>query len=61
MTIAEGLEDAVHTVTVEIHPEQPDRTPVTDRERSNPGFDPKAYDGTVLRVGSLMLIGDLVR
>lgn len=60
MTIGAGLPDAVHTVTVEIHPEQPDRSSVTDQERTKPNFDPQKYDGTILRVGSLMLIGDLV-
>jgi lysophospholipase L1-like esterase len=61
LTIGEGLEDSVHTVTVEIHPEQPDRSSVTNVEKLKPGFDPKKYDGTGLRVGSLMLIGDLVK
>lgn len=60
LTIGAGLADTVHTVTVEIHPEQPDRSSVTDNEKTKPDFDPKKYDGTVLRVGSLMLIGDLV-
>lgn len=59
--IGENLPDTVHDVTVEIHPEQPDRRSVTDIEKTKPGFDPKKYDGTALRVGSLMLIGDLVR
>lgn len=57
--IGEGLEDKVHEVTVEIHPDQPDRSSVTDIEKTKPNFDPKKYDGTVLRVGSIMLIGDL--
>ena len=58
--IAENLEDAVHTVTVEIHPDQPKRDSVVNVEKSKPGFDPKKYDGTVLRIGSIMLVGDLV-
>lgn len=61
LTIGEGLPDTVHTVTVEIHPDQPDRSSVTNIEKTKPGFDPKKYDGTAIRVGSLMLIGDLVR
>lgn len=60
LNIADGLEDKVHEVTVEIHPDQPNRSSVTDREKDKPNFDPKKYDGTVLRVGSIMLIGDLV-
>jgi lysophospholipase L1-like esterase len=57
--IAEGIEDAVHTVRVEIHPEQPKRDSVVSKEKDKPGFDPKKYDGTVLRVGWIMLVGDL--
>ena len=59
LTLAENLEDAVHAVSVEIHPEQPSRDPVVNREKGKPGFDPKKYDGTVLRVGWIMLVGDL--
>lgn len=59
--IGEGLEDKEHTVTVEIHPDQPDRNSVTNREKDKPGFDPKKYDGHAARVGWIMLIGDLVK
>ena len=59
--IAESLEDKEHTVTVEVSPEQPDREPVLKQVRDQKGFDPKRYDGTVLRVGYIMLLGDLVK
>ena len=55
-----NLEDRVHTVSVEVHPEQPDRSSVVDREKVKPGFDPKKYDGTAVRVGWIMLIGEIV-
>lgn len=58
LRIAEGLEDRPHTVTVEILAEQPDRGPVVDRVRDQPGFDPKRFDGTNLWVGYLMMIGE---
>ena len=58
--IAEGLADGVHTVRVEIHPEQPKRDSVVNKEKDKPGFDPKKYDGTVLRVGWIMLVGEVV-
>lgn len=60
LEIGEGLVDAVHEVTVEVHPEQPDRSSVTNVEKDKPGFDPARFDGTVLRVGSLMLIGQVI-
>ena len=59
--IADGLENTEHTVTVEIDSKQPDRSPVTDRVKNDPGYNPKTYDGTCLRVGSIMLIGDIVQ
>jgi len=58
--IAAGLADQVHTVKVEIHPEQPDRSSVVNRERHKTGFNPKTYDGTYLRVGGVLLLGQLV-
>lgn len=61
LTIGQGLEDAVHTVVVEIHPDQPDRSVVVNREKDKPGFDPKRYDGTVMRVGFIMLMGEIVK
>jgi len=60
LQIASGLPDAVHEVSVEISPEQPDRTPVTDRVKDEAGYDPKRYDGTRMWVGGIMLIGELV-
>jgi len=60
--LAGGLDPAkVHTVEVEIHPDQPDRSPVTDREKHKKHFDPKKYDGTVLRVAGILLIGQVVQ
>ena len=61
LSVASGLAaDKVHTVEVEIHPDQPDRSAVTNREKSKPNFDPKRYDGTVLRVAGIMLLGEIV-
>ena len=53
--------DKVHEVTVEIHPEQPDRTSVAfrlkdpDKELKEP-----KYQGTRVWMSQLMLLGDLV-
>lgn len=60
LSIADNLPDEVHEVTVEISPDQPDRRIVTDKEKDKPGFDPKKYDGTAMRVSGIMLQGDLV-
>ena len=63
--LASGLTDAVHSVRVEIHPDQPDRTPAIAKEKRRPNVDPaklnlSKYNGTALRVGWIMLIGDIV-
>jgi hypothetical protein len=62
LTIAEGLDpDVVHEVVVEIHPEQPDRSPVAFRLQ-DPDVELQApkFQGTKLRVGQILLLGELV-
>ena len=58
--IGDNLPAVEHSVSVEILPEQPDRSSVTDVEKNKPGFDPKKYDGTAMRVGGIMIIGELL-
>ncbi|MCC7493124.1 MAG: SGNH/GDSL hydrolase family protein [Fimbriimonadaceae bacterium] len=58
--VCANLPDTVHEVTLTIHPDQPKRNSVTDRESQKPGYDPKKYEGTVIRLGAILLIGDLV-
>ena len=58
LVLAEGLPDREHAVRIEIHPQQPDRSPVVSRVRNEPGFDPKKYDGTKVWIGDLMMIGE---
>ena len=61
MNIASNLApDKIHTIEIEIHPDQPDRSSVTNREKSKKNFDPKRYDGTAMRVGGVMIIGEIV-
>jgi len=61
LNVASGRDpQKVHTVSVEIHPDQPDRSIVTDAEKNKPDFDPKKYDGTAVRVAAILLLGDLV-
>ena len=60
LNIADNLPDAIHTVEIEIDAQQPDRSSVTEKEKTKPNFDPKKYDGTAMRVGGILLIGDLV-
>ena len=60
--IASGLDPAeTHTVTIEIHPDQPDRRPVAFRLK-DPDTELQAakYQGTKVRTGQILLLGDLV-
>lgn len=62
LSVAEGLAaDQVHTVTVEIHPEQPDRSPVAFRLK-DPAVELKSpkYQGTNVRVSKILVLGDVV-
>ena len=62
LPVASGLDpEKVHTVTVEIHPDQPDRSPVAFRLQ-DPDTELKSakYQGTRLRVGQILLLGELV-
>jgi hypothetical protein len=63
LSVAEGLAaDQVHTVTVEIHTEQPDRSPVAFRLK-DPAVELKAlkYHGTNVRVSKILVLGDVVQ
>ena len=63
LTIASGLDpNEIHTVTVEIHPEQPDRKPVAFRLK-DPDTELKApkFQGTKVRTSQILLLGDLVK
>jgi len=53
--------DAVHEVTVEIHPEQPDRQPVAFRLK-NPEQELKSpkYQGTNVRASQILVLGEIV-
>lgn len=62
LPLAAGLDpDKVHTVTVEVHPDQPDRSSVAFRLK-NPETELKSakYQGTNIRVGQILLLGELV-
>lgn len=62
LSLAQGVDpDEVHTISVEIHPDQPDRTPVAFRLK-DPDKELKAekYQGTTVRASQILVLGDLV-
>jgi lysophospholipase L1-like esterase len=63
LSLADGLDpNEVHTVTVEVHAEQPDRQPVAFR-LENPAVELKTakYQGTNVRVGQILVLGDVIQ
>jgi lysophospholipase L1-like esterase len=62
LSVAQGLDpNQVHTVTIEIHPDQPDRSPVAFRLK-DPDTELKSpkYQGTSIRVSKILVLGDVV-
>ncbi len=60
LSVAEGVADAVHTVKITVHPEQPDKAKILS-QRGEKMDDPKRFDGTAWYAGGLLLIGDPVQ
>lgn len=62
LSLADNLDPSqVHTVSIEIHPEQPDRQPVAFRLK-DPETELKSpkYQGTNIRVSQILVLGDVV-
>jgi len=59
LSVGEGLPDAVHTVKLTIHPEQPDKARILN-QRGEKMDDPKRFDGTAWYAGAVLLVGEWV-
>ena len=62
LTLADGLDpNAIHAVRIEIHPEQPDRSPVAFRLKDPENeLRGEKFQGTRVRASQIMLLGELV-
>jgi hypothetical protein len=60
MLIGKDLADEMHTVKIEIHPEQPDKVKILAK-RNLTMDKPERYDGTAFYPGAILLVGELVR
>ena len=60
LVIGDRLPDAVHEVTIEIHPEMPDKTALLAKN-GNKMDKPERFQGTALYPGALLLIGEIVK
>lgn len=54
------LADKVHTVKLEIHPDQPDKMKIL-ATRNNTMDKPERYDGKAFYPGAILLVGELVK
>lgn len=60
MVLGTELQDTVHTVKLEIHPEQPDKAKIL-ATRNNKIDKPERYDGTAFYPGAILMLGELVK
>jgi lysophospholipase L1-like esterase len=59
LSVAEGLPDGLHTVELEIHPDQPDK-PAILAKRNQTIDNPARYDDTAWFVGSILVLGEVI-
>lgn len=60
LLIGSDLEDTLHTVKIEIHPQQPDKPAILARNK-NVMDKPERFDATFFYPGALLLVGELVK
>ena len=60
LTIGADLPDEVHTVKIEIHPEQPDKAAILSKN-GNRIDKPERFAGTAFYPGAILLAGELVK
>jgi hypothetical protein len=58
--IGSELPDAVHSVKIEIHPEQPDKAKIL-AQRGGKIDKPEKFDGTAFYPGAILLVGEIVK
>jgi hypothetical protein len=58
MLIGSDLLDKVHTVKIEIHPQQPDKAKIL-AQRNQTMDKPERFNGTVYYPGAILLVGEL--
>ena len=60
LNIARDLDDIVHDVTLEIHPEQPDKAKILSK-RNLKIDNPARFDDTAWYAGAILMIGQLTK
>ena len=60
LVIGTDLPDTVHTVKIEIHPEQPDKAAILAKNK-NTIDKPERFDGTAIYPGAILVLGEIVK
>lgn len=60
LMIGSDLPDEVHTVKIEIHPDQPDKAAILAKN-GNKIDKPERYNGTAIYPGAILLVGEMVK
>ncbi|MBI5801320.1 MAG: SGNH/GDSL hydrolase family protein [Verrucomicrobia bacterium] len=60
LSLGTELPDKVHTVRIEIHPQQPDKAKIL-ATRNNTMDKPERFEGTAFFPGAILLVGELVK
>ena len=60
LVIGTDLPDTVHTVKIEIHPEQPDKATILAKNK-NTIDKPERFDGTAIYPGAILVLGEIVK
>ena len=64
LQVADSVPDTVHTATIRLLPNQPDKLKILHQRQENAGIkelDPKIYNDTAWYAGAVLLLGDLVK
>lgn len=59
LTLGDGLPDVLHTVKIEIHPDQPDKAAILAKN-GNTIDKPERFNGTKIFPGAILLVGEIV-
>jgi hypothetical protein len=60
LVIGTDLPDTVHTVKIEVHPEQPDKAAILAKNK-NTIDKPERFDGTAIYPGAILMLGEIVK
>jgi len=61
LSLASGLDDTVHTVTIELLPDPPDRSVfIAEAKKLGRYDDPKRFEGVALRIGWIRVVGEVL-